>query len=117
MLAISRGYPEINVKSLLTFSCMSFHTAPEAFTVNHKTDIKSTSICCNLSGFVYHTPMDYIEKLQVKRRRDKRIVAMCQKKPQAEVARHFGISQQRVAQIVERSKNGTGKGNGSSGGP
>ena len=48
--------------------------------------------------------MDYIEKLQVNRRRDKRIAAMAKKKSQAVVARHYGISQQRVAQIVEKEK-------------
>ena len=48
--------------------------------------------------------MDYIEKLQVNRRRDKRIAAMAKKKSQAVVARHYGLSQQRVAQIVEKEK-------------
>ena len=52
--------------------------------------------------------MDYIEKLQVLRRRDKRIQAMLKNKTQAEVAVIFGLTQQRVAQIAKRIKKHNG---------
>ena len=87
-------------------------TLMDSLRVNHCTSIKAiqaqNNCLCKSYFYAINNDMDYIEKLQVLRRRDKRIQAMLKNKTQAEVAVIFGLTQQRVAQIAKRIKKHNG---------